>query len=62
MSDLDLEPLPDDVLSALGSLPPPALPPGVAEAVLAKVKVSAGLTAAAVGSTAAGSGPDLKRM
>jgi hypothetical protein len=55
MSDLDLEPLPDDVLSALGSLPPPALPPGVAEAVLAKVKVSAGLTAAAVGSTAVSS-------
>ena len=56
MSDLDLEPLPDDVLSALGSLPSPTLPPGVAEAVLAKVKVSAGLTAAAaVGSTAASS-------
>lgn len=55
MSDLDLEPLPDDVLSALGSLPSPTLPPGVAEAVLAKVKVSAGLTAAAMGSTAASS-------
>ncbi|MDP3238363.1 MAG: hypothetical protein Q8N26_36555 [Myxococcales bacterium] len=55
MSDLDLEPLPDDVLSALGSLPPPTLPPGVAEAVLAKVKVSAGLAAAAMGSTAASS-------
>ncbi len=55
MSDLDLEPLPDDVLSALGSLPPPTLPPGVAEAVLAKVKVSAGLTAAAAAGTAASS-------
>jgi hypothetical protein len=55
MSDLDLEPLPDDVLSALGNLPPPTLPPGVAEAVLAKVKLSAGLTAAAVASSAASS-------
>ena len=51
MSDLDLEPLPDDLLSALGNLPPPTLPPGVAEAVLAKVKVSAGLTAAKGGAT-----------
>ncbi len=52
MSDLDLEPLPDDVLSALSTLPPATLPPGVAEAVLAKVKVTSGLTAAAVPTTA----------
>lgn len=49
MSDLELEPLPDDVLSALSQAPVAPLPPGVAEAVLAKVKVSAGLAAAAAG-------------
>lgn len=48
MNDLELEPLPDDVASALGQLaaPPPPLPPGVAEAVLVKVKASAGLALA----------------
>lgn len=51
MNDLELEPLPDDVLAALGEAPVPALPPGVAEAVLAKVKVSAGLSAAAAASS-----------
>ena len=56
MNDLELEPLPDDVLAALGEAPVPALPPGVAEAVLAKVKVSAGLSAAAVVSNAASQG------
>ncbi|MBM4778221.1 MAG: hypothetical protein GQE15_11020 [Archangiaceae bacterium] len=53
MNDLELEPLPDDVLAALGDAPVPALPPGVAEAVLAKVKVSAGLAAVAAASNAA---------
>lgn len=53
MNDLELEPLPDDVLAALGDAPVPALPPGVAEAVLAKVKVSAGLSAVAAVSNAA---------
>ncbi|MER2560871.1 MAG: hypothetical protein ABTQ32_09140 [Myxococcaceae bacterium] len=52
MNDLELEQLPDDVLAALGEAPVPALPPGVAEAVLAKVKVSAGLPAAAAVSSA----------
>jgi hypothetical protein len=48
MNDLDLEPLPDDVAQALGSLAaPPPVPPGVAEAVLLKVKASAGLAAVA---------------
>lgn len=51
MNDLELEPLPDDVLAALGEAPVPALPPGVAETVLAKVKVSAGLSAAAAASS-----------
>lgn len=59
MNDLELEPLPDDVLKALEpfAAPPPALPPGVAEGVLLKVKASAGLAAvaggAAVSSTSA---------
>lgn len=56
MNDLELEPLPDDVLAALGDAPVPALPPGVAEAVLAKVKVSAGLAAATAVSNAASQG------
>lgn len=56
MSDLELEPLPDDVLSALSQAPVAPLPPGVAEAVLAKVKVSAGLAAAAAGAGASSSG------
>lgn len=56
MNDLELEPLPDDVLAALGEAPVPTLPPGVAEAVLAKVKVSAGLSAAAAVSNAASQG------
>lgn len=56
MNDLELEPLPDDVLAALGDAPVPALPPGVAEAVLAKVKVSAGLSAVAAASNAASHG------
>ncbi len=53
MNDLELEPLPDDVLAALGEAPVPALPPGVAEAVLAKVKVLAGLSAAATAASSA---------
>ncbi len=53
MNDLELEPLPDDVLSALQPLSaPPALPPGVAEGVLLKVKASAGLAAMASGAAA----------
>lgn len=56
MNDLELEPLPDDVLAALGEAPVPALPPAVAEAVLAKVKLSAGLSAAAAVSNAASQG------
>lgn len=47
MNDLELEPLPDDLAAALAQSVVPPLPPGVAEAVLAKVKVSAGLSAAA---------------
>lgn len=53
MNDLELEPLPDDVLSALQPLAaPPPLPPGVAEGVLLKVKASAGLAAMASGAAA----------
>lgn len=51
MNDLELEPLPDEVSAALSALQVPPLPPGVAEAVLAKVKVSAGLAAATVVAT-----------
>lgn len=56
MNDLRLEPLPDDVAQALGQLAaPPSLPPGVAEAVLLKVKASAGLAAVA-GAASSGAG------
>ncbi|MBL8920202.1 MAG: hypothetical protein JNJ54_15150 [Myxococcaceae bacterium] len=53
MNDLELEPLPDDVLSALSQAPVAPLPPGVVEAVLAKVQVSAGLAGGAA-ATASG--------
>jgi hypothetical protein len=57
MNDLELEPLPDDVLAALDAAGPVApLSAAAAATVLAKVKVSAGLIAAATAAGAATSG------